>query len=649
MADRDDMIRRQQVLADFGDLAIRSDDLDAVLSEACRLVADALGTNRAKVLEILPGEHELLVRAGVGWDAGVVGRVRLQMGERSSETYAIKAGEPVIMQDVATETRFEVADFMKDAGIAALVNVPILVPGRRPYGVLQVDSTSPCPFDEEDIQFLRTYAAILGPVIDRLHLLEERDEREERFTQFGDASRDILWIRDAATLQWRYLTPAFETIYGLSRDDALKGDNYRSWLDLILPEDRETATAAIDRLRGGESTTFEYRIRRPADGQVRWLRDTDFPIRGPNGDVDRIGGIGHDVTDNRAAQARIQQSEERLRSAVEVGRLGLWDWDVRSGEIHWSDEHFRMEGYAVGEVTPSYQAWADRIHPDDRPGAEAALRAAMEGRHEFAHEFRTVHPDGTVRWLAGRGSFFYGEDGAPVRMVGSMIDTTERRQWEDRQKVLIAELQHRTRNLLGVVRSISDKTLRASDDLAQFREAFHARLDALGRVQGLLSRLGDADRVTFDALIRSELEAMNGASDRVTLDGPDGIRLRSSTVQTLAMALHELATNANKYGALGQKDGRLAVRWTLTRMGDERRPWIEIDWRESGVTMPGPEAAERFGAGRELIERALPYQLNARTTYRLEPDGVHATIAVPVSASTAEAPDDRAGQDGRDA
>ena len=158
-------------------------------------------------------------------------------------------------------------------------------------------------------------------------------------------------------------------------------------------------------------------------------------------------------------------------------------------------------------------------------------------------------------------------------------------------------------------------------------------MSALARVQGLLSRLNEHDRVTFDEVVEAELAAMDGAADRVSLDGPKGVRLRSSMVQTLAMALHELATNALKYGALGQPGARLSIAWSLVSNDDEpKEHWLHIDWRESGVSMPRAGSAPRgTGQGRELIERALPYQLSARTSYELGPDGVHCTITIPVS------------------
>lgn len=331
-------------------------------------------------------------------------------------------------------------------------------------------------------------------------------ESEERLRQFGEASQDVLWSRHPETLQWTYLTSAFETIYGLSRDDALRGDNFGNWMGMILPDDRDTAAASVEKVRQGERVTFEYRIRRPLNGEIRWLRDTSFPIFDDTGELIRIGGIGQDITDDKDAAERMM--------------------------------------------------------------------------------------------------------------------------------VLVAELQHRTRNLMGVVRATAKRTGETSSDYPGFRKRFGERLEALARVQGLLSRLGDTDRVAFDELITTEVKAMHGSIDRVTLSGPTGIRLRSSMVQTLAMALHELATNAVKYGALGQPTGHLSVTWEMAEPDRRGRPRLHIDWLETGVTMPLAGAkAQGGGQGRELIERAPPYQLNAQTSFDLGPDGVHCTITIPVSQS----------------
>lgn len=461
---------------------------------------------------------------------------------------------------------------------------------------------------------------------------EALQQSEERFRQFGEASHDVLWIRNAATSQWEYLTPAFETIYGLAREVALRGDNLVAWLHLVLPEDREHASASLQRVLDGEWVTFEYRIRRPADGQVRWLRNTDFPIQDASGKVVRVGGIGHDITEFKRTEEALAAAELRQRILMEgIPQLvwrscdkGLWTWASPQWLTFTGQDQEQSHG----------RGWLDAIHPDDRA---TAMQAWEEARPHgtLDVEYRVRHAgDNAWVWHHTRSVPVRDADGRILEWLGTSTDIQKLRELQDQQHVLVAELQHRTRNLMGVVRSMSDKTARASASLPDFRARFRDRLEALARVQGLLSRLHEHDRVTFDELIEAELAAMDGAAGRVTLEGPHGVRLRSSMVQTLAMALHELATNAVKYGALGQPQARLTLRWSVEPSGAGNRPRLHIEWQETGVKMPPIDAKPSGGGqGRELIERALPYQLSAETTYELGPDGVRCTISIPVSAS----------------
>ena len=171
------------MLADFGDFALRCDSIDDLLHEACRLVSDALSTDLAKIVEIEEGGEAAPVKAGVGWRPGVVGQERLPLSERSSETYGLKTGHPVVSRDTREEDRFEFAGFLVEHGAVSPVNVPIFLPGGEHYGLLQVDSREQRDFGDRDIEFLRTYATILGPVIDRLHKarsLEQALESNQR-------------------------------------------------------------------------------------------------------------------------------------------------------------------------------------------------------------------------------------------------------------------------------------------------------------------------------------------------------------------------------------------------------------------------------------------------------------------------------------
>jgi signal transduction histidine kinase/CheY-like chemotaxis protein len=176
-----ELLRLQTTLARFGELALRSDDLDEILTEACRLVGEALGTDLAKVVELQKDGQTLLVRAGVGWKPGVVGVATVTASDKTSEGLALQTGEPMISPDIEKEKRFKYAAFLIENGVRAVANVPIIGgKGKPPFGILQVDSREPRHFTESDAAFLRTYANLLAATVDRLHVNEEVREGEAR-------------------------------------------------------------------------------------------------------------------------------------------------------------------------------------------------------------------------------------------------------------------------------------------------------------------------------------------------------------------------------------------------------------------------------------------------------------------------------------
>ena len=343
-----------------------------------------------------------------------------------------------------------------------------------------------------------------------------------------------------------------------------------------------------------------------------------------------------DITARLEAEAALSRSEQQMRALVE--RIPQLVWRaVDIGQWTWASPQWTAyTGQA--EVESHGWGWVERLHPADRDTARHAW-ALAPGKGELEAECRIWHAESaSYRWFQTRATAVRNSDGDIVEWLGSLTDIDALRDYQERQAVLVSELQHRTRNLIGVVRSISDLTLKSSTALDEFAVKFRDRLNALARVQALLSRLNEGVRVTFDELIGAELSALGypAGSGRITLEGPAGVALRSSTVQIFAMALHELATNAVKYGALTQPNGQLAITWRVDRPQDGERPWLHVDWIESGVSIPqGDAPVQGDGTGRNLIERALPYQLGARTSYEITPTGVKCSISLPVSVRTA--------------
>ncbi|TNC47698.1 PAS domain S-box protein [Rubellimicrobium rubrum] len=624
----DVLLKQQKVLADFGSVALQSEDLDAVLTEACRLVGEALGTERAKVLEIEAGGQSLLVRAGVGWAPDVVGHVHLPMDEHSSETYAIKAGEPVITQDIRTETRFGLPDFLTDAGVVALVNVPIVLPGQRAYGLLQLDDTVPRDFDQHDIEFLRTYAIILGPVIDRLHKVAALRTSEERFRLTVETATDYAILttdNEDRIIDW---LPGAEAVFGWSAQEAIG----QPAAILFTPEDREAGRPEWENetaRREGHAPNVRWHLRK--DGARVFIEGSVWRLHDAQGEPRGFLKIGQDVTERREADERLRTLMQNIPQLIWRARdTGDWIW----ASPQWLDFTGQSQEQSRG------QGWLDVVHPDDRARARVAWFEARE-HGGLDVEFRVRRAkDGAWLWHQTRAHPMLDSGNGHVEWLGTTNEVHVLKELQERQAVMVNELQHRTRNLIGVVSSIATQIMAHTGPTDAFREEFHQRLAALSRVQDLLSR-AEQEPVTLRALLQLELDAMGATKgDGIRLDGPT-VRIRPTIVQILALVLHELTTNARKYGALSDGGGRLGVEWQVRQ--DKGGRWLLIEWREEDL-LPSAQGASTIrqggGYGRRLIERALPFTLDAQTTYVVEPTEIRCTIDLPL---------DRPGQDGRHA
>jgi two-component system CheB/CheR fusion protein len=330
--------------------------------------------------------------------------------------------------------------------------------------------------------------------------------------------------------------------------------------------------------------------------------------------------------------SRAHSDVQNLMAATDVGILFL---DPRLRINRFTPRISELFNIVAGDEGRSITDFTHRLDYDDLAGD---VRKVLRDLGSIEREVRGK--DGS--WHLTRLKPYRTVEDKIDGVVVTFVDIGERRRAEDalreseaRMRILVGELQHRTRNLIGVVMAMVDRTAVAGQTVEQFKTSLGARLMALGRVQGLLSRVAPGDSVTFDNLLKSELSAQSEDGRIVTLDGPPDVVLRSNSVQALAMVLHELTTNAVKYGALGRRSGRLHVRWRV--QAENGSPWIMVDWKESGIeTAQHRDEPREAGNGRRLIEDALPYQFGARTTFAIEQDGVRCTIALPLSGAQTE-------------
>lgn len=428
---------RQKVLADFGEFALRSDDLDAVLAQACRLVAEALGTGHAKVLEIEHESRTLFVRAGVGWDEGIVGRLRLPMGEHSSETYSIAAGEPVITNDLATEDRFDFPAFLKEAGVRALANVPVYLPGGKPFGLLQVDASEPRAFDDNDSQFLRTYATILGPVIDRLLKLRALHATEARFRAIVEAARDYAIILTDAEDRITDWLPGAEAVFGWTAAEAIGQPGAM----LFTPEDRHGGApeTELEAARAhGSTPDVRWHVRK--DGSRVFIQGTVVALLDEAGGLRGFQKIGQDVTRSRLAEEALRESE--ARHSLLIGSLAQAVWETDGAGVVVADSpSWRAHTGQTLEEWLGY-GWLDAIHPDDRAFAERQWREATAAGGLVNAEFRLRAPDGGWRWTNVRAAPVLDAEGTVRKWAGMNIDIDTRKRAE--AALLESEARYRT-------------------------------------------------------------------------------------------------------------------------------------------------------------------------------------------------------------
>ncbi len=319
-----------------------------------------------------------------------------------------------------------------------------------------------------------------------------------------------------------------------------------------------------------------------------------------------------------ASNIRLVESEQRRTLALAAGKMGSWDWDCLRNDHLWDEGQYQIFGVDPQTFVVHPDTVRPMIHPDDIGGLQDAIARINQGAQSCEAEFRITLADGEVRWCLCTAASTLDNNGRVVRVSGVTVDITERKKAEERQALLAREVDHRAKNALALVQSIVRLT--RADDIPNYVKAVEGRITALARVHTVLAqaRWQGAD---MRGLIDEELAPYQvGDTRRISVEGPS-IMLQPTVAQTLALSIHELATNAAKYGALSVRQGHVDIRWRID--GDD----LGLTWKETG----GPAVTEPVtrGFGTRSVIASVETQLQGEAKFDWQAGGLICRLRIP--------------------
>jgi len=336
------------------------------------------------------------------------------------------------------------------------------------------------------------------------------------------------------------------------------------------------------------------------------------PFRNAAGAVVGVFVQGHDITEQKKAEQELSRQTEILRLAQDAGGFGTFEWDLAAGTLRASRTFKQLYGFDQDLAEIPVHVFQERVHPDDAAKLATHGDRPLEEALRYA-EYRIL-VDGAQIWVGRQATVLRDAQGNPSRVVGAVHDITERKQFETRLETLAQESAHRVKNLLAIVQAIVSQTLRRATDIDAASVAIGQRLMAIAASQSVLSMRG-ATASDLAALVRNATQAHNGSGERIRFAGA-GAKVDADTSVGLTLVLHELATNAVKYGALSNDTGRVDISWTV----DDGGAFADLVWRELGG--PSVTPPERQGFGSLLIRKSLPAYPGSEATIDYEPAGL---------------------------
>jgi len=445
-------------------------------------------------------------------------------------------------------------------------------------------------------------------------------ESEARFRHMADSAPAFIWMTDErGSLSFANLH--FGYVFGQSTRDML----VNGWERLVESRDLETFKGGFSRaLTAREPFRTEVRVR-DKNGEVRWIRCDSVPRLDDRGAFLGYTGCGVDITDEKAFEKALLESERRLKAAQEHAGVGIAETDADGAYLQVNEAFCRITEYARDELIGRV-CWG-LTHENFRTHEEQEYARLVRGElNTYTVEKLFYRKAGDTGWAWLTSTAIRDEAGKFVSAVRTLIDITDDKLADDRKQVLINELNHRVKNTLATVQSIVAQTLRTAADPGQAKTDIESRLTSLSRVHDILTRESweAADLSDIAAQALSPYRDLEGG--RVQSGGPE-VRLPPRMALAIAMALQELVTNAVKYGALSCGTGRVTIAWTVDHSCTP--PRLQLRWVERGGPRVVPPT--RRGFGTRLIERSLAAELGGGASIDFAHTGVRCILGVPLT------------------
>jgi PAS domain S-box-containing protein len=435
-------------------------------------------------------------------------------------------------------------------------------------------------------------------------------ESEATFRAMFDVSSVGKVEVDPGSVRFLRVNAAMCKFVGYSEAELLA----RTVFDITHPEHIERVRELFPRMVAGESAfDVEKRYIRK-DGNAVWARTTVNVVRDESGRPLRNIVVIQDINAQKQAEQDLQANRDRLQLALDAAQLGWWQYDPLHRVCSWDARSQKALGIARNEAT--LEEIIKLVHPDDVERLLTALEAKLDpaNANRSPTEWRLRLGHGEVRWVETLALAHFEGDGRErraVSVVGTFADITERKEREEKERLLIREINHRAKNMLSVVDAIARQT--ASKHPEDFMARFSDRIQALSANQDLFVR-NEWNGVEVEDLVRAQLAHFADLiGSRIAAHGPK-LRLKTEAAQAIGLALHELATNAGKYGALSTHTGRVDVFWG-TDVDTFTVGWTELDG-------PLVSAPKQRGFGTVVIEAMARYSLNGQVALHYSPSGV---------------------------